>query len=264
MPAARGADFQHVVITGASSGIGAALALHYAAPRMRLSLLGRNPDRLKVIAQRCSAAGASTTWQAGDVADEAFMSGWLTGCDAQAPVDLIIANAGLGGHLSMAPSTGEDPNAAREIFSVNVIGVTNTILPLLPRFVKRRRGHLVLMSSLAGYLGLPDAPAYSASKAAIRIYGEALRRQVAHHGLKVSVVCPGFVKTPMSESLSGKQPFLWSVDRAARHIVIKIAQGKREIAFPWPLAMLSRIATMLPSFVLDPLLQRVRHTRASS
>lgn len=252
--------FRHVVVTGASSGIGAALAHRYAATGARISLLGRNADRLQEVAARCSAAGAITASQIGDVTDATLMSQWLSACDSQTPVDLIIANAGLGGQLALTFAGGETPATAREILSANVIGVTNTILPLLPRFVERRSGHLVLMSSLAGYLGLPDAPAYSASKAAIRIYGEALRRQVAHHGVKVSVVCPGFVKTPMSESLPGQQPFLWDAERAARHIAIKISQGKHEIAFPWPLAMLSRIATILPPFVLDPLLQRFRHT----
>jgi short-subunit dehydrogenase len=252
------------VITGASSGIGAALACHYAGNGTHISLLGRNAGRLREVAAQCSAAGADVSWQAGDVTDEEFMSEWLTACDARAPVDLIVANAGVGGQLALASSSGETVAAAREILSTNVIGVTNSILPLVPHFVKRGEGHLILMSSLAGYLGLPDAPAYSASKAAVRVYGDALRRSLAPHNVKVTVVCPGFVKTPMSESLRSEQPFLWSAERAARHIAIKISQGQREIAFPWQLAMLSRIATMLPGFVLDPLLRRVRHTSASS
>jgi short-subunit dehydrogenase len=254
-------NFQHVVITGASSGIGAALARHYAATGARMSLLGRDAGRLQEVATQCEAVGAPTASQTGDVTDAAFMSRWLANCDDQARVDLIIANAGVGGQLAMASPAGETLAATHEILSVNILGVANAVLPLLPRFVERRRGHLVLVSSLAGYLGLPDAPAYSASKAAVRVYGNALHRLLMPHGVKVSVVCPGFVKTPMSESLPGKQPFLWSPEQAAHHIAIKISQGKHEIAFPWQLAMLSRIATMLPSFVLDPLLHRTRHNR---
>lgn len=250
-----------MVITGASSGIGAALARHYAATGARMSLLGRNGARLQDVAAQCVALGASTAAQTGDVTEASFMSQWLLGCDDRTPVDLVIANAGIGGQLAMASPSGETAAATHEILSVNILGVANSIVPLLPRLVERRRGHLVLQSSLAGYLGLPDAPAYSASKAAIRIYGNALHRLLMPQGVKVSVVCPGFVKTPMSESLPGKQPFLWSPERAADYIAMKIAQGRHEIVFPWQLAMLSRIATMLPAFVLDPLLKYTRHNR---
>lgn len=257
-------QFRHVVITGASSGIGAALARYYAANGVRLALLGRDRGRLHEVAGQCREAGAEICIATGDVADSAFMSGWLTDCDAVAPVDLIIANAGIGGRFVMAPPSGETPEAAREIFSTNVLGVANTILPLAPRFVERRSGHLVLIASLAGYIGLPHSPAYSASKAAVRIYAHGLRRLLAPHGVKVSVVCPGFVDTPMSASLSGPRPLLWDADRAARYVAVKVSQGRSEIAFPWPLAMLSSFAAILPAFILNPLLQHFKYGRRSA
>jgi len=255
------AKFRHVVITGASSGIGAALATHYAQDGITLSLLGRDKARTDAIAQGCAAAGAHVRTDIGDVADADFMSAWLMSCDARMPVDIIIANAGIGGSSALPLGAAETVSMARDIFTTNLIGVSNTILPILPYLVERRKGQLVLVSSLAGYLGLPDAPAYSASKAAIRIYGQALRRRVSRHGLRVSVVYPGFVQTPMSDSLPGALPFLWDSSRAARHIAGRIARGHREIAFPWPLSILTRIAAMLPSPMLDYLLARVRVDR---
>jgi short-subunit dehydrogenase len=256
-------EIHHVVITGASSGIGAALARHYAKKGFCLSLLGRDEARTDAIAQECAAAGADLRAEIGDVTDSNFMTGWLERCDAREPVDVVIANAGVGGRFAMPEGVAETVAAARDIFMTNLVGVSNTILPILPRLAERRRGQLVLVSSLAGYLGLPDAPAYSASKAAVRIYGEALRRRVSRHGLGVSVVCPGFVQTPMSDSLPGALPLLWDSDSAARHIAGRIARGHHEIAFPWPLFMLTRIATMLPSTMLDSILARIRVDRES-
>ena len=253
--------FRHVVITGASSGIGAALATHYAQSGYVLSLLGRDSARTDSVAQICAMAGADVRAATGDVADSVFMAAWVESCEARTPVDIIIANAGVGGQFAMPQGAGETVTVARDIFMTNLVGVSNTVLPILPRLVERRRGQLVLVSSLAGYLGLPDAPAYSASKAAVRIYGHALRRRISRHGVGVSIVCPGFVQTPMSDSLPGALPFLWDSPRAARHIAGRIARGHHEIAFPWPLSMLTRIAAMLPSSMLDSILARVHVDR---
>jgi short-subunit dehydrogenase len=265
MPAShRSLNFRHIVITGASSGIGAALAKYYARSGARISLLGRDAARVQAVTQQCIAAGATACSEIGDVTDGLFMTRWLADCDAREPVDLVIANAGIGGQFAMPPQSGETVDVAHKIFSTNTIGVANSILPILPRFVERRRGQLIMLSSLAAYIGLPDAPAYSASKAAIRIYGHGLRRLLARHGVRVTVVCPGFVQTPMSNSIPGRLPFLWDAERAARHIANGVARGQNDIAFPWQLAMLSRFAAILPSFVLDPVLDRISYRRAIS
>src|SRR5262249_17893403 len=156
---------------------------------------------------------------------------------------IVIANAGVGGRAALASSEGDDPEALTRIFNTNVLGVMNTVSPILPRFVGRGRGHVVVVSSLAAYLGLPDAPAYAASKAAIRIYADGLRRLVAVKGIQVTVVCPGFVETPMSEGLPFRA-FVWTAERAAEHIARGIANEKRAILFPLPLAFAVQLAAL--------------------
>jgi short-subunit dehydrogenase len=257
-------SFRHIVITGASSGLGAALARHYARGRPILSLLGRDTARIGAVADECIAAGAQAFPRTGDVTDAKFVADWLMDCDARSPVDFVIANAGVGGSFAMPREGPETAAVAETIFATNIVGVTNTILPIIPRLMERRCGRLVLMSSLAAYIGLPDAPAYSASKAAVRTYGHGLRRLLAPYGVGVSVVCPGFVQTPMSESIPHPLPFLWDSSRAARHIAARVARGQGEIAFPWQLSILAGVAAMLPAPILDFALHHFRIGKLSS
>jgi short-subunit dehydrogenase len=246
---------QHVVITGASSGIGAALVLIYSRRGTRLSLIARNRSRLEDIAGEARRRGSDVNVYPVDVTDAAGMESALIECDAQCSIDLVIANAGIGGAAVLAPNTGE---VARWIFCVNTLGVVNTVTPLLSRFIDRRAGHIVMVSSLAALLGLPDCPAYSASKAAIRAYGDALRRSVAIHGVRITIVCPGFVDTPMSASLPFPRPFMWSAKRAAEHIARGTARGKREVLFPWSLSIGMRIVGALPRRLADRIVTRLR------
>lgn len=247
---------RHVVITGASSGIGAALARGYARRGMRLSLTARHAARLEGVAGLCRAAGANVDLQMLDIGDGAALSGWLGQCDGREPIDLVIANAGVGGERVIASDAGEPLSVAQDIITTNILGVANTLIPLVPRFVARKKGHIAIMSSLAAFVGLPQAPLYSASKAAVRTYGQGLRRLLAPNGIAVTVICPGFVETPMSASVPGGRPFLWDADRAARRIVAGLARKEREIVFPWPLATLARLANVLPPVFLDSLLAR--------
>jgi short-subunit dehydrogenase len=253
---------RHVLITGASSGIGAALARRFAQAGTSLSLTGRDPARLQHVAELCRGAGAETEWHAADITDVGAVAAWIAACDARLPVDIVIANAGIGGADVIAPDTGEPLEQAYKIVATNILGVANTVIPLLPRFTARGRGHVVIMSSLAAYIGLPQAPLYSASKAAVRVYGQGLRRLLAPRGVRVTVVCPGFVETPMSASVPGIRPLMWSVDRAADRIACGIVRGEGEISFPWPLAVLARIADALPPSLVDPFLARARRSRA--
>ena len=248
----------HIVITGASSGIGAALARVYSASGRRLSLIGRDRGRLEAVASDGRARGGDVDVYVADVTDPGAIGRVLTTCDRLQPVDLIIASAGIGGRASLAPDSGEPCHVARKILITTALGVINTVAPLLPRLVARRRGQIAIVSSLAGLVSLPACPAYCASKAAVRAYGAALRGLLAPSGVAVSVVCPGFVDTPMSASLPFRPPFLWTADRAARHVARALARGRREILFPWPLAVAVRVLPMLPNALADRVLILLR------
>jgi short-subunit dehydrogenase len=243
----------HVAITGASSGIGAALARVYSRWGWRLSLIARNAERLEAVAAACRRDGAEVDVCRADVTDAAAIGQMITACDLRQPVDLLIANAGIG---ALASDTGEPDGIARQILMTNALGVVNTVTPLLPRLVARRGGHVAIMSSLAGLAGLPACPAYSASKAAAYAYGAALRRLLAPSGVKVSIICPGFIDTPLIAPLPRRLPFVWTADRAAFHMARALARGRREIFFPWPLAVVLRVVAVLPAGVADPILIR--------
>jgi NADP-dependent 3-hydroxy acid dehydrogenase YdfG len=223
-------QFAHIVITGASSGIGEALALHYAAKGVRLSLTGRDAARLKAVSARCRSCGASVEEKIISVTDREGMATWLYKIDDHLPVDLLIANAGVS--AGMGDAYAEGPNQVRKLLDVNIYGVFNTIEPLLPRMIQRGRGNIALMASLAGFRGWPGAPAYCATKAAVKAYGEGLRGSIAHAGVKVHVICPGFVKSRMTAVNKFPMPLLMEAPRAARIIAKGIAKNRGRIAFP--------------------------------
>lgn len=243
--------FSSILITGASSGIGEALALVYARPGTTIVLTGRNQERLDAVALACRAAGAAAAALILDVTDEAAMATALTVADDSAPFDLVIANAGI------SAGTGggsEQPDQVRAITRINVDGVVNTVAPLLPRLVARRRGQIALMGSLAAYRGFPGAPAYCASKAWVRSYGQSLRAEFASAGVGVTVISPGFVRSRMTSVNRFRMSFLMDADRAARIIRDGLARNRAEIAFPWPMSAAARLLGILPSALALPLL----------
>jgi len=246
----------HVVITGASSGLGAALARAYAKPGVLLTLSGRHEARLAGVAADCAAAGAGVAVAVCDVTDAQAMSAWLTTADQTRPIDIVIANAGIGGKAAVASYDGESNAGAQSLIATNTLGVINTATPILPRFVERRQGHFVVISSLAGLVGLPHSPAYCGSKAAARIYAEGLRRLMRPHGVRVTVVNPGFIDTPMSRTLPVPGAQIWSADRAARVIKSAVAKGKGELTFPWTLRLAIAATRILPHWLVDAVMAR--------
>ncbi|MDE2030151.1 MAG: SDR family NAD(P)-dependent oxidoreductase, partial [Alphaproteobacteria bacterium] len=236
-------DPRHILVTGASSGLGAALALAYAAPGVTLALHGRDAARLERVAAQARARGAEIHAHIGDVTDKPGMAAWVAACDARKPLDLVIANAGISGGTS---GGGESAAQAERIFAVNVGGVLNTVRPALASMTKRNRGQVAVMSSLASFRGFPGAPAYCASKAAVRIYGEALRGAAARDGIEVNVICPGFVKTPLTDVNPFPMPCLMSAERAAHIVRQGLARNRARIAFPWRMSMLIRLFAALP------------------
>lgn len=239
---------RHILITGASSGLGEALAKAYARAGVRLALGGRNRERLEAVAAGCRASGAEVTTGVLDVTDAAGLAAWIEREDRIAPLDLIIANAGASAGTG---SGGETAEQARRIFAVNLDGVVNTLQPAIRLMAARGHGQLALMSSLASFRGFPGAPAYCASKAAVRVYGEALRGALARHGIAVSVICPGFVRTPMTAVNKFPMPFLMKADRAAAIIRRGLARRKARIAFPRRLYAMTWLLAALPPGVTD-------------
>jgi short-subunit dehydrogenase len=232
-----------IVITGASAGIGQALARHYAKPGLALALVGRNEEALAATAASCRAAGAEIETIRLDVRDSERLAERLLAFDSAYPVDQVIANAGA--------ALPEDNTAAmREVFDVNLLGALNTCLPLLPAMQARGRGQIALMSSLAALSPLPDAAAYSGAKAALFAYGLALRQKLQPAGIGVSVICPGFIATGMGDRYQGWRPLEMSADAAAARIAAGLARDRAVIAFPWPLYAAARLGTLVPEPVL--------------
>lgn len=245
-----------ILITGASSGIGEALALHYAAPGIFLALSGQNEERLLVVAEACRAKGARTDVAVLSVTDRGRMEDWIVEVDAAHTLDLVIANAGISGGTG-GVMNGEPVDQARAIFEVNLMGVLNTVGPVLSRMLARKSGQIALMASLAAFRGFPGAPAYSASKGAVRFYGEALRGALYDSGVKINVICPGFVKSRMTAVNDFPMPFLMESHKAADIIANGLAHNKGRIAFPWPVLASSWLLSILPDCLAQLLLRRL-------
>jgi short-subunit dehydrogenase len=232
-----------ILITGASSGLGAALAHAYAAPGITLALFGRNEERLTEVAKQCEAKGATVQCVLVDVRDRDAMQEAIHALDDAKPFNLVIANAGI----SAGTFTGEKNfDAAHGVFDVNLQGVLHTMHPIITRMVARKHGQIAIISSLAGIMPWPGAAAYSASKAAVRYYGEALRPQLAKRNVWVSVVCPGWIHTPLVAVNKFPMPFIMSSERAARIIQQGISARKTRISFPFSLYFALRVLQALP------------------
>ncbi len=234
-----------ILITGASSGIGKALALRFAEAGVALALSGRDGSRLDAVAAECREQGAIVVTHQIDARDRAAMTAWIAGVDRETPIDLVIANAGV---MSGTPPEGlvEGSEDAYNLIEINVLGVLNTVQPLLAPMMERRSGQIAIVSSLAAFIALPDSPSYCASKSAVLSYGLALRALLADKGVNVSVICPGYITTPMSAREQVKKPQEMSAEKAAGIIVRGLEKNRAVIAFPRALALLTRLNALLP------------------
>ncbi|GAB1579120.1 SDR family NAD(P)-dependent oxidoreductase [Bordetella petrii] len=246
-----------VLITGATGGIGGALALEYArAGAATLILQGRNRARLEALGQACGAQGARVILHELDVRDHDALRQWLADLGATEAPDLVIANAGV--NINTGPQhQGEAWDDMHRLFDVNLKAVMATVHASLPAMRARGSGQIALVSSLAGWRGLPETPSYSASKAAVKVYGEAMRDLLAGEGVKINVIMPGYVESQMCFDMPGPKPFLWKADRAARVIRAGLAADKARISFPFPLNLgcflLSVIHPALSGWILQRL-----------
>ena len=237
-----------VLITGASSGVGRALALRLAEQGNSLALLGRNHQRLDQIAAECRTFGVDVSTASIDVRCREEMSKWIVSFDQAKPVDLVIANAAI------LEGTGPDQviegaDASYALMECNVLGVLNTVQPLLPAMISRRHGQIALVSSIAAFTPLPDAPSYAASKAAVLSYGLSLRDCLAAVGIGVSVICLGYTDTPMLRRQSGLKPFRLTPERAAARICFGLARNRAIIIEPILFGWFTRLGGVLPERV---------------
>lgn len=218
------------LITGASSGIGEALAYAAAKRGDKLFLCGRNKARLKAVAECCHAE-----WIVLDVADAKATAAWIRKISAKHPIDLVFANAGV--------STGEETEEnVRNTFSVNVQGCVNTVLPAIEAKAKQ----IVLTASIAGYGPLKACPSYSATKACVKTWGLSLRGYLAPKGIKVNVVCPGFVRSRITDKNTCPMPFFMEADEAAELILKRVEKNVGLIAFPWQMRLATWFLSILP------------------
>lgn len=248
----------NTLITGASSGIGEALALACARRGDTLFLAGRDSGRLEDVVHRCRALGAPTYGTVVDVTDEAATRAWIETSDAIAPLDRVFSNAGVG--------TGvEDERNVRTTFATNVTGNLNVVLPTIGLFRRRGTGRrqIVITASIAGYGPLKSCPAYSATKSCMKTWALAMRGMLAPEGIMVSAVCPGFVRSRITERNTCPMPFFMEADKAAEIILRRADRNVGLIAFPWPMRLASWTLASLP-FRLNELVNRLLPEKVSA
>lgn len=244
-------DGKRVLITGASSGIGAEIARQLGARGCKVALAARRRERLEEVAEEVRKAGGEGLVVPCDVADREGLTEALQKAEAElGGYDVALLNAGLG---SPTPVTRYDAGTVEHIFRVNVFGVVYAMEAILPGFLERGTGTIAGVSSLAAYRGLPVSTAYGGSKAALTNMMEGMRIELAAQGITLVVVSPGFVKSELTDKNKFEMPFMWPTDKAAARIIRGIEKGRREVAFPFPLVATLSLAKLFPNWLWDTL-----------
>ena len=240
--------FSHILITGASSGIGEALALYYASKGIKLlSLCGRNEERLEIVAKMCLQKGCKVETKILDVTNKDDIHNWIVESNKKMPLNLVFANAGVA-------TLQETTDNVHRTFDINVIGIVNTVLPVIEIFKQApssQTKHIAITSSIAGYHGMPTCPSYSASKACIKAWGEGLRLRLKNSGINVSTICPGFVRSRITDKNTCPMPFFMEADKAAQIIASRIEKNVGLIAFPWQMRFATWLGSILPNRISD-------------
>ena len=242
------------MITGASSGIGRGLALEIASRGAKVGLVARRREILDEVVGQIKQMGSNAVALPGNVEDPAAMRDLATRLETEVgPIDVMIANAGIGATTDAAEL---DATEVARVLSVNVVGAAASVSAVVPGMLKRGHGQLVAISSLAGYRGLPKSASYGASKAALSSFFESLRLDLEPRGIKVTIIHPGFIKTPLTAGREAKMPFLMELDDAVKKIIGAIEKQKKSYAFPWQLATIVRAGMVMPNWMYDRISRR--------
>lgn len=223
-----------------------------------LGLVARRRELLEDLADRCANAGGKARVFAVDVTDEEAVAAAADELRAEfGRIDVLIANAGIGGNDE--ETRNYVPRSVRKVIEINLLGAVNAVHAVLPRMIERGSGQIVAISSLAGFRGLPRSAAYSASKAGMTAFFESLRLDVKRKGIDVTIIQPGFIRTPLTSGRTNKMPFLMELDRAIPHFIRAIEKRKKFAAFPWQLATIVRAGKFMPAWLYDRIAGRARY-----
>lgn len=244
-----------VFITGASSGLGRAIALHYAQQGAILGLVARDATRLEALASQLE---VETAWYATDVRDTLAMEQAANDFILRFGVpDIVIASAGAScGNLT---EIAEDISVFQNLMDINVIGMVKTFQPFIQAMRQAKQGTLVGIASVAGFRGLPGASAYSASKAAVIAYLEGLRVELRNSRISVMTACPGYIETPMTAINPYPMPFILKPEQAAKIIIRAIQKRRRFITMPWQMALVGIFLRHMPNALYDLLFAKAPH-----
>lgn len=247
-----------ILLTGASSGIGEALAIALAGRGAIIGLLARRRELLEKIAIQCDMAGGTGRVFACDVTDETEVQRAADELRGEfGHIDILIANAGIGG--TNKETRGLEPSAVKKVLDINLVGAVNAVHAVLPEMLRRGSGHLVAISSLAGFRGLPKSAAYSASKAGMTAFFESVRLDVQQQGVAVTIIQPGFIRTPLTAGRENRMPFLMELHDAIPLFIKAIENRKKFAAFPWQLATIVRAGRFFPAWLYDRVAGRARY-----
>lgn len=237
-----------IIITGASSGLGAALAIKYSNTGNNLFLFARSKERLNKVATICKQKGATVKTIIADIMEAKPMQQALEEIMQKHSVDIVIACAGVSAGTLDGPET---PAQVNKIFATNINGVLNTIMPLVPHMIQSRSGNIVVISSMAGLLPLSSAPSYAASKGAVRLFSDALNGHLRSYNIHVSTVIPGYIKTPMTAVNNFPMPFQISAEKAAQKIINGVDRNKGVIAFPLIMYFFLKALNLIPNQIMS-------------
>ncbi|MDQ3322862.1 MAG: SDR family NAD(P)-dependent oxidoreductase [Acidobacteriota bacterium] len=246
-----------VFLTGASSGIGEALAIETAKRGAIVGLLARREELLREISAKIERNGGTARVFAVDITDaEAVARAARELRNEFGRIDILIANAGIGGNN--AETRNLEAEGVTKVINTNLIGAVNAVSAVLPFMLAEKSGQLVAVSSLAGFRGLPKSAAYCASKAGMTAFFESVRLDVQRKGVFVTIIQPGFIKTPLTSGRETKMPFLMELEDSIPHFLDAVEKSKKFAAFPWQLATIVRAARFFPAGFYDKIVRRLK------